>query len=79
MKSLFLAHPRCRGLSSDVKQSIQRNHSEVNTIEVRKIIARKQRKTSQVFTLRMTPVSPILGNRYRDYANIFPGPVGAKS
>lgn len=55
------------------------NHSEVNTIELRKMIARKQRKTSQVFTLRMTPVFPILGNRYRDYANIFPGPVGAKS
>ena len=41
-------------LTSDVKQLIQRSQWEVNTIEPRKIIARKQRKTSQVFTSRMT-------------------------
>ena len=39
----------------DVKQWIQRSLWEVNTIEPRKIIARKQRKTSQVFTPRETP------------------------
>ena len=41
-------------LTSDVKQWIQRSHWEVNTIEPRKTIARKQRKTSQVFTPRMS-------------------------
>ena len=35
------------------KRRIQRSHQEVNTIEPKKIIARKQRKTSQVFTTRL--------------------------
>ena len=41
-------------LTSDVKQLIQRSQWEVITIEPSKMIARKQRKTLQVFTPRMT-------------------------
>ena len=43
-------------LTNDTKQLIQRSHCEVNTIETRKIIARKQRKTSASCSLKPTTV-----------------------
>ena len=42
-------------LTRNVKQRVQGNHWEVNTIEARKIIARKQRKTSHVFNTEVNP------------------------
>ena len=49
------AHPRCKNLwkSRVTLKKIQRSHWELNTIEPREIIARKQSKTSQVFRQKL--------------------------